>query len=449
MRRSSLVGWSAAAWLTLLMGSCADEPALSPASTVMVEVTAEVSATTAATVPTAATPTTRPPPVEGLLFLPESFRDRMVELVEETQALRAFTFAEPLQIEGITSQEMVRRLRDGVGNDPRLSEVDQPLFRLLGLIDPTHDWVTVLSDFRARPIPGYYDVASQKLWLVTTLDDPSPLEEMTLVGEIAKALVDRHLGVWRRQSRLARVGDSDYLAVLGGMAEADATLVELLFMEGMSESAREQVLGEAWEVASADLALPSFLTRSLGFASGPVLEYLQTLFQSGGWDSVNQTHRDPPDSTELILEQGAGPADPLLLPKPDASPPEAYQLVSDSVWGQWGWNALLASALPGEQAAVASRGWGGDRYLVFSDGEGIALVVDYLGDTAADADEMRSALVEYIREAMDAGEPTVTDDGVEFSGATYAWLGGVDEALTFIAASDVEVGRGLRASRSG
>ena len=415
----------------------------------MVEVTAEVSATTAATVPTAATPTTHPPPVEGLLFLPESFRDRMVELVEETQALRGFTFAEPLQIEGITSQEMVRRLRDGVGNDPRLSEVDQPLFRLLGLIDPTHDWVAVLSDFRARPIPGYYDVASQKLWLVTTLDDPSPLEEMTLVGEIAKALVDRHLGVWRRQSRLARVGDSDYLAVLGGMAEADATLVELLFMEGMSESAREQVLGEAWEVASADLALPSFLTRSLGFASGPVLEYLQTLFQSGGWDSVNQTHRDPPDSTELILEQGAGPADPLLLPKPDASPPEAYQLVSDSVWGQWGWNALLASALPGEQAAVASRGWGGDRYLVFSDGEGIALVVDYLGDTAADADEMRSALVEYIREAMDAGEPTVTDDGVEFSGATYAWLGGVDEALTFIAASDVEVGRGLRASRSG
>ena len=443
------MGWSVAAWLTLLMGSCADEPALSPASTVMVEVTAEVSATTAATVPTTAAPTTRPAPVEGLLFLPESFRDRMVELVEETQALRGFTFVEPLQIEGITSQEMVRRLRGGVGNDPRLTEVDQPLFRLLGLIEPTQDWVMVLSGFRARPIPGYYDVSSQKLWLVSTLEDPSPLEEMTLVGEIAKALVDRHLGVWRRQSRLARVGDSDYLAVLGGMAEADATLVELLFMEGMSDSAREQVLAEAWEVASDDLALPSFLTHSLGFASGPVLEFLQALIQSGGWDLVNQTHRDPPDSTELILEQGVGPVDPVLLPKPDASPPEAYRLVSDSVWGQWGWNALLASALPPEQAAGASRGWGGDRYLVFSDGEDIALVVDYLGDTAADADEMRSALVEYIREAMEAGEPTVTGDGVEFSGATYAWLGGEGQALTLIAASDVEVGRGLRASQGG
>jgi len=443
------VGWSAAAWLSLLMASCAAEPALSPTSTVMVDVTSEVSATTVATVPSTTTPTTRPTPVEGLLFLPESFRDRMVELVEETQALRGLTFVEPLQIEGITSQEMVRRLRAGVGNDPRLSEVDQPLFRLLGLIEPTHDWVTVLSGFRARPIPGYYDVAGQKLWLVSTLEDPSPLEEMTLVGEIAKALVDRHLGIWRRQSRLARVGDSDYLAVLGGMAEADATLVELLFMEGMSDTAREQVLGEAWDVASDDLVLPSFLTHSLGFASGPVLDFLQELFQSGGWDLVNQTHRNPPDSTEFILEQGVGRVEPVLLPKPAGSPPESYRLLSDSVWGQWGWNALLASALPSEQAAIASRGWGGDRYLVFSDGEGIALVVDFVGDTVADTDEMRAALVEYIVEAMDAGGPTVTSDGVEFSGAAYAWLGGEGEALTFIAASDVAVGRGLRASGSG
>ena len=415
----------------------------------MVEVTAEVTATTATTVPPTTTTTTAPAPVEGLLFLPESFRERMEELVEETQDLRGFTFVEPLQIEGITSQEMTRRLRADVALDARLSEIDQPLFTLLGLIEPRQDWVEVVAGFRARPIPGYYDVAGQRLWMVSTLEDPSPLEEMTLVGEIAKALVDRHLGIWRRQSRLARVGDSDYLAVLGGMAEADATLVELLFMEGMTDSDREEVLGEAWEVASDDLVIPSFLTHSLGFASGPVLDYLQGLIQSGGWDLVNQTHRNPPDSTEFILEQSVGRPDPVLLPKPEASPPESYQLVSDSVWGQWGWNALLASALSSEQAAAASQGWGGDRYLVFSDGGDIALVVDYVGDTVADAEEMRAALVEYIVSAMDAGEPNRTADGVEFSGAAYAWLGGEGETLTFIAASDVEVGRQIRASRSG
>lgn len=413
----------------------------------MVEVTSEVSDTTVTTVPTTVTTTTPPTPIEGLLFLPDSFRGRMVELVEETQELRGFSFPEPLQVEGITSQDMVRQLRADVGGDPRLSEFYQPLFGLLGLIESGRDWAGALADFRARPIPGFYDAAGRKLWLVSTLSEPSPLEEMTLVGEIAKALVDSNLGVWSRRHRLAGAGDSDYLAVLGGMAEADATLVELLFMDGMTDEARERVIEEAWQVASGDLVLPSFLAHSLDFSSGPALQYLQGLFQSGGWDLVNRTHRDPPASTEVILEQGVGRLDPVLLPKPEASPPEGYRLVADSVWGQWGWNALLASALSAEQAAEASRGWGGDRYLVFSDGDGIGLVADYVGDSLADTEEMRIALQEYVLAAMAAGEPTDEGDGVEFSGAVYAWVGVDGETLTFIAASDVEVGRGLRSSR--
>ncbi len=435
--------------LALLLGSCADEPALSPTSTMMVEVSEEVSATSVTTAPVTTTTTILPPPIEDLLFVPESFRERMVELVEETQALRGLSFTEPLPVEAITSQEMAQRLRARVEDDPRLPEFDQPLFRLLGLIDSETEWATVLADFRGRATPGFYDVAGQKLWLVSTLAAPTPLEEMTLVGEIAKALVDRNLGVWRRQNRLTRSGDSDYLTVLGGMAEADSTLVELLFMEGMTEEAKGQVIEQAWGVASDDPALPSFLAHSLGFASGSALEYLQVLFQSGGWDSVNEAHGEPPRSSEYILARGIGRMDPILLPKPRVSPPEAYLQVADSVWGQWGWKTLLASALPAEQSSVASGGWGGDRYLVFSDGAGVALVMDYIGDTPEDTEEMRIALEEYIAAAMNAGEPLREADGVEFSADAYVWLSGEGGVLTFIAATDVEVGRGMRASRDG
>ena len=437
------------AGLALLLGSCADEPALSPASTMMVEVAEEVSTTPVTTAPTTTTTATLPPLIEDLLFVPESFRERMVELVEETQALRGLSFTEPLPVEAITPQEMAQRLRAGVEADPRLPEFDQPLFKLLGLIGAETEWAAVLADFRGRATPGFYDVAGQKLWLVSTLAAPTPLEEMTLVGEIAKALVDRNLGIWRRQNRLARSGDSDYLTVLGGMAEADSTLVELLFMEGMTEEARGRVIEQAWGVASDDPALPSFLAHSLGFASGPALEYLQALFQLGGWDSVNEAHREPPRSSEYILARGVGRMDPVLLPKPGVSPPEAYLQVADSVWGQWGWKTLLASALPAEQSTVASEGWGGDRYLVFSDGADMALVTDYIGDTPEDTEEMRTALGEYVAAAMNAGEPLHEAGGVEFSADTYAWVSGEGGVLTFIAATDVEVGRGLRASLDG
>ena len=285
MTKGTRVGWLVVAGLTLLLSSCADDESLSPASTVMVEVTTEVSATpSGATSTTAAATTTTLPPVEDLLFVPESFRERLVELVVEVQLLRGLSFADPLEIEAITSQELERRLRARVEDDPSLSEADEPLFRLLGLIDPESDWESLLVGLRTRPTPGLYDVPSQKLWLVSTLVEPTPLEEMTLVGEISKALVDHNFDIWRRQDRLARTGDSDALTALRGIAEADSTLVELLFLEGLTDLAKKQVVEQVWELAADGPRSPPFVEHSMSFSSNAALDYLQRLYQLEGWD---------------------------------------------------------------------------------------------------------------------------------------------------------------------
>ena len=450
MTKGTRVGWLVVAGLTLLLSSCADDESLSPASTVMVEVTTEVSATpSGATSTTAAATTTTLPPVEDLLFVPESFRERLVELVVEVQLLRGLSFADPLEIEAITSQELERRLRARVEDDPSLSEADEPLFRLLGLIDPESDWESLLVGLRTRPTPGLYDVPSQKLWLVSTLVEPTPLEEMTLVGEISKALVDHNFDIWRRQDRLARTGDSDALTALRGIAEADSTLVELLFLEGLTDLAKKQVVEQVWELAADGPRSPPFVEHSMSFSSNAALDYLQRLYQLEGWDLVNDTHRDPPISTEHILARGVGRLDPVLLPKPRVSLPGGYREVADSVWGQWGWNALLASALDSGKSSSASWGWGGDRYLVFSNRVEIALVVDYIGDTVEDTEEMRAALQEYIEVAMNAGTSRRGETGFEYYADDYAWLSGEGEVLTFIAASDVEAGRRILASLTG
>ena len=76
-------------------------------------------------------------------------------------------------------------------------------------------------------------------------------------------------------------------------------------------------------------------------------------------------------------------------------------------------------------------------------------MMDYIGDTPDDTEEMRTALGEYLAAAMNAGEALGEAGGVEFSADTYAWVSGEGEVLTFIAATDVEVGRGLRASLDG
>ena len=284
-------------------GDGTGEP-LPSTSTVGLEAPAEESTTTSVVTTTSTLPP--PPLVADLLFVPEPFRERLVELVEETQRLRGLSFSDPLSIEAITSQEMTRRLRAQVEDNPDVAQLNQTLFKLLGLVDSDSDWVRLLAEFHARPTPGFYDVLSRNLWLISTLEAPTPLEEVTLVGEIAKALVDQHLGIWERRYRLSRSGQSDSLTVLGAMAEADSTLIELLFAEGMTPENKRQMVEEAWALSAGEPALPAFVQSSLQFSSGPALDYLQRLYQSGGWESVNNGHRRPPPVHRADPDVGIG-----------------------------------------------------------------------------------------------------------------------------------------------
>lgn len=436
------------------MVACGDDEAQGPASTSEAEAAPQLTATTGGVETTATTSgttttTAPPPPVEDLLFVPEPFRDRLVELVEETQFLRGLHLADPLPVKTVTPQELAQHVRSRIEDGAGLSEWEQPLLQLLGLLDTESDWAGMLAALRSRPIPGLYDVAGRTLWLASTLQEPTPLEEMTLVGEIAKALVDRNLGIWERQERFAAGGGSDSLTAMGALAEADSTLVELLFLEGLNEAARQQVTEQAWHLAADTEPYPAFIGRSLSFASGPALDYLQRLYQLGGWDMINDTHRDPPLSTEQILALGVDRLDPILLPKPKVAAPEGYREVADAVWGQWGWDTLLGSTLGDEAAFAAAWGWGGDRYLVFSDGAEVALVVDFIGDTPEDTEEMRVALASFLLRNMAVGEGRWRDGGTEYYDDDYAWLSGEGEVVSFIAATEVEAGRALRSSRGG
>ena len=97
----------------------------------------------------------------------------------------------------------------------------------------------------------------------------------------------------------------------------------------------------------------------------------------------------------------------------------------------------------------AAWGWGGDRYLLFTNGPDVALVVDYIGDTSEDTEELRVALEDFIRKQMSVGEGRWREGGNESYDDDYAWLSGEGELLTFIDAINVEAGRNLRSSRGG
>ena len=100
------------AGLALLLGSCADEPALSPASTMMVEVAEEVSTTPVTTAPTTTTTATLPPLIEGFaVCCPSRSGREWWNWWRRPRLSAVFPSPSHCRFEAITPQEMAQRLR--------------------------------------------------------------------------------------------------------------------------------------------------------------------------------------------------------------------------------------------------------------------------------------------------------------------------------------------------
>jgi hypothetical protein len=164
---------------------------------------------------------------------------------------------------------------------------------------------------------------------------------------------------------------------------------------------------------------------------------------------VDQAYRLPPETTEQIMHPGAyftfEPGRPVSLPASDLT---GYEIHEEGTLGEWNLSLIIENALGVGNAAVAAAGWGGDRYRILSSGSEVAFVYRYEGDTPRDAEELESALLETVTEAMAAGTGVGGgNSGVTtFAGADYAFVQRSGSELVFVAASDPIAGSALAES---
>jgi hypothetical protein len=87
----------------------------------------------------------------------------------------------------------------------------------------------------------------------------------------------------------------------------------------------------------------------------------------------------------------------------------------------------------GESAALpAVDGWGGDFYHQWFDGQNAALLLVFTGDTTADLEELRLALLDYVTAMVDEED--------------FAWVDEEQGLLYFIVADEVPVGESIRSA---
>ena len=376
------------------------------------------------------------------------FSDEVAALLGVTAELRGLEYLDPVEVTVLSTEELATRVAADVAEqlDPADVEVDQALYRLIGILPTGLDLRQALLDLYAEQVAGFYDDDTGEL-VVAAGDTLTPMSRVYLVHELIHALTDQHYGVAAEFQRLVDADRHHEASALLALAEGDATYFMILYLQGMS--ADDQVTA-ALESLDADTtvvdSLPDWFAEDLVFAYNSGFGFVERLVADRGLGGLNRAYDLIPTTVEQILHPAAYFA---LEPSREVALPETtvagYAVHREGEFGEWNLQLFLLEGIPDGAATIAAAGWGGDAYRILWDGTNVAFAYLYEGDTPRDAEELEAALVDSIRANMAAGNgSTDTASGSTlFERNDFAFVQRDGSRVLVIAADDIAVGREL------
>ncbi len=306
---------------------------------------------------------------------------------------------------------------------------------LLGLLQPGFDLYDLYINLYSEQVAGYYDPKTKEMFVVQG-DEFGGLQRMNYAHEFTHSLQDQTYDLRNglKYTDEACAKTSEYCKGVQALVEGDAAFTEQLwFVEDATARDRMDVQDfyAGYKSPVYDSA-PDYLKKDFLFPYKQGMEFVQSLYDLGGFSAVDAAFKKPPVDTEQVLHPDKYPSDvpvnvslPDFLPTLNASRAGAgWREVDRNILGEWSTYLVLSSGvdktyrLPDSQARLASAGWGGDSLVVYRQGSSQtgALVLKSSWDTAKDAGEFWQALQDYAKKRW--GSPSQSQAGYQAWGST-------------------------------
>jgi hypothetical protein len=329
---------------------------------------------------------------------------------------------EVIQIRGLFPNGEIPRallspaeLRNKVINDflveytPEDAQNDTIVLSELGLIPKDFNLLSFYEDLYSEQIAGFYDDETKEMYVVRS-GGFGGLEKMTYSHEFTHVLQDQNydlrngLNVNDEDCN----NDSERCAAVMALIEGDASLTEFTWLyEYASDEDRSdiQTFYQSYQSPVYDSA-PAFMKEDFMFPYVAGQEFVQVLFDLGGWQAVNNAYANPPVSTEQIMHPSRYPTDkpiPVGLPNVSSVLGEGWSRTVENVIGEWYTYLILTKGYQYEMqiddtlARKAVEGWGGDLYQIYynPDSNQAVAVISFIWDTNKDSREFFDAFNIY------------------------------------------------------
>ena len=345
---------------------------------------------------------------------------RQMDLIQtQVSAMRGLTLQYPFSRDTLTPDQLRQKVKDNFlkSYTPQLAADDVLLYSTLGLIKPKTDIVTLFENLYSEQIAGFYDPETKQMYVVQGTGF-NGLERMTYAHEFTHTLQDQHYDL---RGHLKITDEychthAEYCSAVTALVEGDAVSAEQdWFYSDGSKQDHSQVQDFYLHYSSPVYdSSPDFIKDDLLFPYQKGYEFVQTLYDRGGWRAVNQALEDPPVSTAQILHPEVYPQskpETVTLPDLASSMGPGWRQAAQGTLGEWytylvlarGWqNTMRLPEALGQQAAA---GWAGDSYALYQktgDPTSRVLVVEWKWASLADADQFWSALSTLCKERWGA-----------------------------------------------
>jgi len=286
---------------------------------------------------------------------------------------------------------------------------DAIVLSMLGLLPADFNLLTFYEDLYSEQIAGYYDDKTKEMYVISGSGFNGP-EKMTFSHEFTHILQDQNYDFENglRLNEEACKNDSERCAATSALIEGDASLTEYdWFVNYASDKDRSDVQSfyEDFQSPVYDSA-PEYMKSDFMFPYVQGQEFVQVLYDQGGWQAVNNAYANPPVSTEQIIHPFRYPGDtPITVVLPDLTLTlgDGWEQVVSDVVGEWYTYLILAKGydpairIDDNDAYRAAEGWGGDAYAVYHNAttNQTVLVIRCIWDSRSDAREYYNAFLQY------------------------------------------------------